>query len=140
MRGDHAADLLKPIQVRPIGRDTHHQPTSRLRQRVFAAAVAVLRATFGAGERLHRKRGVGHRYAITRTLIVLGGERGRIGHRAAQTNEQIQRGGVHHQAKVVGHKAMTTEAITGQTVFQFLVAVFAFPALDVVVVGGCCSG
>ena len=48
--------------------------------------------------------------------------------------EQIEGGGVKQQAKEVGHEAVTAQPIHAQAVLQFIHALFALAALDVVVV------
>ena len=48
--------------------------------------------------------------------------------------EQVHGGGVQQQAEEVGHEAVATQAVHLQAVLEFVHALFAFAALDVVVV------
>ena len=48
--------------------------------------------------------------------------------------QQIHRRNVEDQSEEVGHEAMAAEAVHVQAVFQFIHAMFAFTALDVIVV------
>lgn len=59
----------------------------------------------------------------------------RFRRRAAQTSQQVQRGGVQVQSEEVGQEAMIAQAVGAQTPFEFLVAVLALAAFGVFVVG-----
>jgi hypothetical protein len=105
--------------------DEERSPGTRLSlgQRIALPTTLIMTPTLGIVQRL--RRNFGHRF-----------RRRRQGHRLAKAHEQVERGSVQIEPKEVAHEAVIAGAVDLQTALEFLVAILAFAALGVVVIGG----
>ena len=139
-----AADLLKVVQVGPVRGEFHHHATSgfthvranlnqarppgaglAFAKRIVLAAAIVPTAALATGQGFQRN-------------FIAGGlrrRRRRIGNRVTHVDQQVVRRGVQEETKQVGEVTMVAQAISLQARLEFLVAVFAFAAVGVAVVG-----